>query len=109
MINEIFHLCFQKRMLFIVVTILVACFGYYSWTQLAIEAYPELSDVSAQVTTQVPGLAAEEIEQEITIPLERGLADTQGLVSMRSSSTFGLSLITLVFREGTDDYWERQR
>ncbi len=109
MINAIFHFCFQKRMLFIVVTILVACFGYYSWTQLAIEAYPELSDVTAQVTTQVPGLAAEEIEQQITIPLERVLAGTPGLVSMRSSSTFGLSLITLVFRDGAEDYWERQR
>jgi cobalt-zinc-cadmium resistance protein CzcA len=95
--------------LFIVMTILVACFGYYSWTQLAIEAYPELSDVTAQVTTQVPGLAAEEIEQQITTPLERGLAGTPGLVSMRSSSTFGLSLITLVFKDGAEDYWERQR
>ena len=109
MINAIFHFCFQKRALFIVVTILVACFGYYSWTQLSIEAYPELSDVIAQVTTQVPGLAAEEIEQEITTPLERGLAGTPGLVSMRSSSTFGLSLITLVFKDGAEDYWERQR
>ena len=109
MINAIFQFCFQKRMLFIVVTILVACFGYYSWTQLAIEAYPELSDVTAQVTSQVPGLAAEEIEQEITTPLERGLAGTPGLVSMRSSSTFGLSLITLVFKDGAEDYWERQR
>jgi heavy metal efflux system protein len=109
MINTIFRFCFEKRMLFIVVTILVICFGYYSWTQLSIEAYPELSDVTAQVTTQVPGLAAEEIEQEITTPLERGLANTQGLISMRSSSTFGLSLITLVFKDGADDYWERQR
>jgi heavy metal efflux system protein len=109
MINTLFRFCFEKRMLFIVVTLLVICFGYYSWTQLAIEAYPELSDVTAQVTTQVPGLAAEEIEQQITTPLERGLADTQGLVSMRSSSTFGLSLITMVFKDGADDYWERQR
>ena len=109
MINALFRFCFEKRILFIVVTILVLIFGYYSWTQLAIEAYPELSDVTAQVTTQVPGLAAEEIEQQITTPLERGLADTQGLVSMRSSSTFGLSLITLVFKDGADDYWERQR
>jgi heavy metal efflux system protein len=109
MINSVFRFCFEKRMLFIVVTILVICFGYYSWTQISIEAYPELSDVTAQVTTQVPGLAAEEIEQEITTPLERGLANTQGLVSMRSSSTFGLSLITLVFKDGADDYWSRQR
>ncbi len=109
MINAIFHFCFQKRVLFIVVTLLVACFGYYSWTQLAIEAYPELSDVTAQVTTQVPGLAAEEIEQQVTTPLERGLAGTPGLISMRSSSTFGLSLITMVFKDGAEDYWERQR
>ncbi|RDS80249.1 AcrB/AcrD/AcrF family protein [Dyella monticola] len=109
MINRIFRFCFEKRMLFIVVTILVVIFGYYSWTQLSIEAYPELSDVTAQVTTQVPGLAAEEIEQQITIPLERQLATTQELVSMRSSSTFGLSLITMVFKDGADDYWVRQR
>ncbi|HWX67562.1 MAG TPA: CusA/CzcA family heavy metal efflux RND transporter [Rhodanobacter sp.] len=109
MINTIFQFCFQRRVLFLVVTVLVACFGYYSWTQLAVEAYPELSDVTAQVTTQVPGLAAEEIEQQITTPLERGLAGTPGLVSMRSSSTFGLSLITMVFKDGAEDYWERQR
>ena len=109
MINALFRFCFEKRTLFIAVSALVACFGYYSWTQLAIEAYPELSDVTAQVTTQVPGLAAEEIEQQITTPLERGLAGTPGLVGMRSSSTFGLSLITLVFKDGAEDYWERQR
>ena len=109
MINAIFQFCFQKRVLFIVVAVLVLCFGYYSWTQLAIEAYPELSDVTAQVTTQVPGLAAEEIEQQVTTPLERALAGTPGLVGMRSSSTFGLSLITLVFKDGAEDYWERQR
>ncbi len=73
-----------------------AAFGYYSWTQLTVEAYPELSDVTAQVATQLPGLAAEEVEQQITIPLERALTSTPGLASIRSSSTFGLSLITLL-------------
>jgi cobalt-zinc-cadmium resistance protein CzcA len=109
MIDRLFRFCFEKRRLFFVVTFLVVCFGYYSWTQLSIEAYPELSDVTTQVTTQVPGLAAEEIEQQITIPLERELTTTQNLVSMRSSSTFGLSLITMVFKDGSDDYWVRQR
>ncbi len=108
-INAILRFCFHRRVLFLVVTVLVALFGYYSWTQLAIEAYPELSDVTAQVTTQVPGLAAEEIEQQVTTPLERGLASTPGLVNIRSSSTFGLSLITMTFKDGAEDYWERQR
>ncbi|MEB0014132.1 CusA/CzcA family heavy metal efflux RND transporter [Glaciimonas sp. Gout2] len=109
MINNVVRYCLQKRYAVILVTILVALFGYYSWTRMAVEAYPELSDVSAQVTTQAPGLAAEEIEQQITIPLERQLSGTPGLVHIRSSSTFGLSLITLTFKDGAEDYWERQR
>jgi heavy metal efflux system protein len=108
-ISRFIELCLNRRVAVIGVAILVAIFGYYSWTQMAVEAYPELTDVTAQVTTQVPGLAAEEIEQQITTPLERGLSGTPGLVNMRSSSTFGLSLITMVFKEGAEDYWERQR
>jgi cobalt-zinc-cadmium resistance protein CzcA len=76
---------------------------------LAIEAYPDIADVTSQVVTQAPGLAAEEVEQQVTIPLERELNGTPGLVVMRSKSTFGLSLITLVFRDGAEDYWSRQR
>ena len=109
MIDRLLEFCFDHRRTIIFVAVLLAAIGYYSWTKLAIEAYPELSPVTVQVTTQLPGLAAEEIEQQVTIPLERGLGSTPGLVNMRSSSTFGLSLITLVFRDGAEDYWERQR
>ena len=91
------------------IAIFIATFGYYSWTQLALEAYPDIADVTSQVITQAPGLAAEEVEQQITIPLERELNGTPGLVVIRSKSTFGLSLITLVFRDGAEDYWSRQR
>ncbi len=109
MINSIIRVCIRKRLVVIVVAALVAAFGYYTWKQLTVEAYPDIGDVNAQVCTQAPGLASEEVEQEITIPLERALAGTPGLATMRSSSTFGLSLITLVFREGAEDYWSRQR
>lgn len=109
MINNVVRYCLQKRYAVILGTLMVTLFGYYSWTRMAIEAYPELSDVTAQVTTQAPGLAAEEIEQQITIPLERQLSGTPGLAHMRSSSTFGLSLITLTFKDGAEDYWQRQR
>lgn len=83
--------------------------GLYSWRQLPIDAYPDIADVTVQVVTQVPGLAAEEIEQQITIPLERALNGTPNLSIMRSKNTFGLSIIILVFEDGTDDYWARQR
>jgi len=109
MINRLLQYCFDHRRAFMVLTLLLVAVGYWSWTKLSIEAYPELSPVTVQVTTQLPGLAAEEIEQQVTTPLERGLGSTPGLVTMRSSSTFGLSLITLVFKDGAEDYWERQR
>ena len=109
MINQLIALCFRRRHLAWVIAILVAIYGYISWTHMAVEAYPDISDVTVQVTTQVPGLAAEEIEQQITTPLERALSNTPGLVTMRSSSTFALSLITLVFEDGTDNYFARQR
>jgi cobalt-zinc-cadmium resistance protein CzcA len=109
MIDQFVALCFRKRLVVRLIAIFAAFLGIYAWTQLAIDAYPLLSPVSAQVTAQVPGLAAEEIEQQITIPLERALNGTPGLVSMRSVSTFALSQINLVFRDGAEDYWERQR
>ncbi len=89
--------------------LLLGFFGYYSWTKLSVEAYPDIADVTSQVVTQVPGLAAEEVEQQITIPLERSLNGLPGMHVMRSKSTFGLSIITMVFEDGVDDYWARQR
>ncbi|WP_018268011.1 efflux RND transporter permease subunit [Methylosinus sp. LW4] len=109
MIDRLVELALNRRLLVWVVAIAVAIFGYYSWTQLALEAYPDIADVTSQVITQAPGLAAEEVEQQITVPLERELNGTPGLLMMRSKSTFGLSLITLVFRDGVEDYWARQR
>jgi len=109
MIDCLVRIALQKRLVVAMICCFAAIFGYYSWTRLAVEAYPDVADVSAQVITQAPGLAAEEVEQQITIPLERELNGTPGMLFMRSKSTFGLSLITLVFRDGTDDYWARQR
>ena len=109
MINRIISICLRKRLVAIVVAILATVLGYYSWTKMAVEAYPEIGDVTAQVTTQAPGLASEEVEQQITTPLERALAGTPGLSNIRSSSTFGLSLITMTFCDGAEDYWSRQR
>ncbi len=109
MINRLLEFCFKHRYTAIFIALNLIVLGYFSWTQISIEAYPELAPVTVQVTTQLPGLAAEDIEQQVTTPLERALASTPGLVSYRSTSTFGLSLITLIFKDGAEDYWERQR
>ena len=109
MIDQFVGICLHRRVAVIVLALLLSGFGVYAWETLSVEAYPELGDVAAQVTTQLPGLAAEEVEQLITVPLERQINGTPGLLLMRSSSTFGLSLITVLFRDGYEDYWARQR
>ncbi|MCT4165844.1 efflux RND transporter permease subunit [Elizabethkingia anophelis] len=107
--KQLLTLSIQKRWLMLALFLLLGFFGYYSWTKLSVEAYPDIADVTSQVVTQVPGLAAEEVEQQITIPLERSLNGLPGMHVMRSKSTFGLSIITIVFEDGVDDYWARQR
>ena len=109
MIDQFVTFCLHRRVAMIVLAILLGGFGAYAWETLSVEAYPELGDVASQVTTQIPGLAAEEVEQLITVPLERAINGTPGMILMRSQSTFGLSLITVLFRDGYDDYWVRQR
>ncbi|HWY25453.1 MAG TPA: efflux RND transporter permease subunit, partial [Nevskia sp.] len=109
MIDQFVGFCLHRRVGVFIVAALLCCFGVYAWETLSVEAYPELGDVAAQVTTQMPGLAAEEVEQLITVPLERQINGTPGVLLMRSTSTFGLSLITVLFRDGSEDYWARQR
>src|SRR3981081_2437482 len=108
MIDQLVDFCLRRRVAVIVLAALLVGFGVYAWETLSVEAYPELGDVAAQVTTQMPGLAAEEVEQLITVPLERQINGTPGIFLMRSTSTFGLSLITVLFRDGYEDYWARQ-
>lgn len=98
-----------KRWVIAAAFLLIAFFGYYAWKQLSVEAYPDIADVSSQIVTQVPGLAAEEMEQQITIPIEQAINGLPGMEVMRSKTTFGLSMVTIVFKDGVDDYWARTR
>ncbi|MCR5709855.1 MAG: CusA/CzcA family heavy metal efflux RND transporter [Bacteroidales bacterium] len=107
--ERLIRFALRRRGLVAVIFIVVSLFGFYSWTRLSIDAYPDIADVTVQVVTQVPGLAAEEVEQQITIPLERALNGIPSLDMMRSKNGFGLSIIMLVFKDGTEDYWARQR
>ncbi len=109
MIDRLVAVCLQRRAIVWLVFAAAALYGAWCWTQLPLEAYPDIADTTSQVITQVPGLAAEEVEKQITVPLEREIMGTPGMQVMRSKSTFGLSLITVVFRDGVEDYWSRQR
>jgi cobalt-zinc-cadmium resistance protein CzcA len=107
--EKFINLLISRRWLVAAIFIVLSVSGIYCWTKLSIDAYPDIADVTVQVVTQVPGLASEEIEQQITIPLERELNGIPNLHVMRSKNTFGLSIIMLVFTDEEDDYWARQR
>ncbi|MEG1572348.1 MAG: efflux RND transporter permease subunit, partial [Bacteroidales bacterium] len=107
--KKIIYEAIHRRTLMFVLFALLGIIGYYCWTKLAIDAYPDIADVTVQVVTQVPGLAAEEIEQQISIPIEKAMNGMPSMKIMRSKNTFGLSTIILVFEDGVDDYWARQR
>ena len=107
--HKLIELALRRRWLVAVAFLVISAFGVFCWTRLSLDAYPDIADVTVHVVTQVPGLAAEEIEQQITIPLERALSGLPSLTMMRSNNSFGLSVIVLVFEDGTEDYWARQR
>jgi len=107
--KKLIYMVIHRRGLMFVLFCFIAIIGYLSWTKLAIDAYPDIADVTVQVVTQVPGLAAEEMEQQISIPIERALNGLPGMTVMRSKNTFGISTVILVFEDGIDDYWARQR
>ena len=100
--------CFGHRKAVAFLTVALFVTGMLAWKQLPVEAYPDLGPTSVIVTTQVNGLAAEEMEHQVTTPVERELAAVPGVVESRSSTTFGLSLITLIFKDGEDIYRARQ-
>jgi len=107
-VDQFIRYCLSNRWVMVALFGLIGAFGYYSWTQLSIDAYPDIADVTSMVITKYDGHAAETVEEQITIPLERELNGMPGLLVMRSKSTFGLSMITLVFTDGIDDYFARQ-
>ncbi|MDE7369099.1 MAG: CusA/CzcA family heavy metal efflux RND transporter [Muribaculaceae bacterium] len=98
----------HRRGLMFAVFVLLGVIGWFCWRALSIDAYPDIADTTVQIVTQVPGLAAEEIEQQITIPVERAVNGIPSMKVMRSKNTFGLSTVIVVFEDGVDDYWARQ-
>ncbi len=82
--------------------------GIWAFQQLKIEAYPDISDTQVVVVTLYPGRAAEEVEQQVTVPIERALNCVPNVIARRSRTIFGLSVVELTFAYGTNDYFARQ-
>lgn len=98
----------NNRVLVLVFWFLLAAIGIHSLLKLPIDAVPDVTNVQVQVLTNSPGLSPEDIERFITFPVETAMSGLPNIDEVRSVSKFGLSVVTVVFLEGTDVYWARQ-
>jgi cobalt-zinc-cadmium resistance protein CzcA len=99
----------QRRMTSIVLAVAVLAGGWFAFSNLTVEAFPDPSDYQVEVITLYPGQPTEEVERAISIPLERSINGVPGLTGLRSISLFGLSQVSATFADGVDPYLARQQ
>ncbi|OJX37639.1 MAG: cation transporter [Flavobacteriia bacterium 40-80] len=109
MIKQLLIFSLKNRWLVVGISIVLMAAGYYCFTKLKIEAYPDIADTNVIVVAQYQGRAAEEVEQQVTVPIERALQNTPNVLDRRSRTIFGLSVVQLTFKDGTNDYFARQQ
>jgi heavy metal efflux system protein len=109
LIHRIVALALAQPAVVIAATIGVAAAGIWAFSRLPIDAYPDLSAPTVEITTQWPGHAAEEVERLLSVPIETEMNGLPGLDVVRSISLYGLSDVRLVFKDGTDNYFARDR
>ena len=109
MINSIVDFALNNRFIVLSVAVVLFVWGMVSFKRLPVEAYPDVANTWVQVITQWPGRAAEEVEQQITIPSEIQMNGIPHLVHVRSASLAGLSVVNLIFDDDSDNDWDRQK
>ena len=109
MIRAVVDFALNNRFLILAAAVLLTACGIISFHNLPVEAYPDVANNYVQVITQWPGRAAEEVEQQVTIPLELALNGIPHLENLRSTSMFGLSSVMLIFDDQSDNSWNRQK
>ncbi|ABE50816.1 MULTISPECIES: efflux RND transporter permease subunit [Methylobacillus] len=108
MFDKLIRLSITQRWLMMILALAIAAIGLYSYQKLPIDAVPDITNVQVQINTVAPGYSPLEVEQRITYPIETAMAGLPGLESTRSISRYGLSQVTVVFKERTDIYFARQ-
>src|SRR5262245_24205291 len=109
MLYRLIHAAVEHPLMILLACVGVAVGGVWSYLQLPVDAYPDISAQQVLITTAFSGRAPEEIERQVTIPIELGMGSVPNLAVIRSRTIFGLSVVSLVFEEGVDKYFARQR
>ena len=108
MLEKILKFSINQRWVVLMATLAVAVLGMYNYQKVPIDAVPDITNVQVQINTEASGYSPFEVEQRITFPIETSIAGLPGLVETRSLSRYGLSQVTVIFRDGTDIYFARQ-
>ncbi|MEN6603249.1 MAG: CusA/CzcA family heavy metal efflux RND transporter [Bryobacteraceae bacterium] len=108
MIAKLLRIALRQRFITLALGLTVIGLGVWAFLQLKLEAYPDISDTQVVIVTLYPGRAAEEIEQQVTVPIERALNRVPNVIARRSRTIFGLSVVELTFSYETNDYFARQ-
>jgi cobalt-zinc-cadmium resistance protein CzcA len=108
MLDAILKFSLKNQLAAFLLAAVLACWGYYAYSGLTIEAFPDPTDTQVQVITLFPGQPTEEVERRVSVPLERALNGAPGMMRLRTISLFGLSFVTLTFDDGVDPYRARQ-
>src|ERR1700735_4892239 len=109
MIRSLVDYALNNRFIVLSIAFLLFGWGIISFEKLPVEAYPDVANTWVQVITQWPGRAAEEVEQQITIPTEIQMNGIPHLEHVRSASLAGLSVVNLIFDDDSDNDWDRQK
>src|SRR5262245_45266725 len=109
MIASAIRAAMHRPWVVVILTLLVMAVGIWAFRQQPIDAYPDISAQMVQVITVYPGRAPEEVERQVTIPVEIAMRNVPRLNVIRSRTIFGLSVVQMIFEEGTESYWARQR
>src|ERR1700761_7285275 len=108
MLEAIIAGALKQRLIFVVVALVLVAFGVHAAQRLSVDAFPDVANIQVQIATEAPGKSPEEVERFVTIPIEIAMTGLPGMTDMRSLNKPGLSLITLVFADGSDLFRERQ-
>lgn len=109
MLTQLLRLAVERRGAVLLCTLAIGLAGIFAYRQLPIDAYPDISAQQVLIITPFPGRAPEEIERQVTIPIELAMGSVPALDVIRSRTIFGLSVVELIFQEGVDKYFARQR
>ena len=108
MLEKIIAYTLKQKGMVIAFSLLIITFGAYSYVKLPIDAFPDVTNVQVEVVSHADGLSAAEIERNVTYPIEMAMRGLPDLEQMRSVTKFGLSIVTIVFKDNVDIYFARQ-